>query len=533
MSVLNKMREAMSQKFLAALKENKIPWEKKWVSMGRPVNPVSNTTYRGVNCLWLWAVAEEKGYDDPRFMTFKQASEKGWSVRKGEKGSKIEFWSMYDTLTKKTLSGAEFYRLSKQLEEKGEDWSGRIKPVSSVYTVFNAKQIDGIPGLKTDRFLPDKNLLSKRDRLIKEMGVSFSEGHEGASYIPKLDEIKMPSPGRFENEYAYMSTFLHEAGHATGAEHRMNRKIENAFGSKDYAREELRAEIASAFTSQAIGLPGDGTFQNHKAYIQDWIEIIEDKPSELFAAIRDAEKISDYLIEKGGFEVINNLDEQKEEAAEAGTVHNPENRNTVVINAFGGAGAGKTTACLHIVAELKKQGFVAEYVPEYAKELVWDKNFELLDGSMESQEAILKEQSHRVERLIGQVDFVVTDAPILLNGIYLKDCPGKEAYCKDLLEKFNSYTNFNLVIQRDAASYEREGRIQSLEESIVIDNDITAMLKQNNIYFGTYNHSKLDVIVGNAARTFKRNNTASALSQTEKKQAKAAASREAAHELER
>lgn len=524
----------MSQKFLAALKEDKIPWKQEWVSMGRPVNPVSNTTYRGVNCLWLWVVAEEKGYDDPRFMTFKQASERGWSVKKGEKGSKIEFWSMYDTLTKKTLSGAEFHRLAKQLEEKGEDWSERIKPVASVYTVFNAKQIEGIPELKTDRFLPDKDLISKRDKLIDEIGVGFSEGHEGASYNPELDEIKMPSLGRFESEYAYMSTFLHEAGHATGAEHRMNRKIENTFGTEDYAREELRAEIASAFTSQAIGLPGDDTFRNHKAYIQSWIEIIENKPSELFAAIRDAEKISDYLIEKGGFEVINNLDEQKEEAAETKTSHNPESRNTIVINAFGGAGAGKTTACLHIVAELKKQGFVAEYVPEYAKELVWDKNFGLLDGSMENQRVILKEQSHRVERLIGQVDFVVTDSPILLNGIYLKDCPNKEAYCKELLEKFNSYTNFNLVIQRDASRYENEGRIHSLEESLVIDNDITAMLKKNNIYFGTYDHSKLDVIVGNAARTFKKNNAVSASLQTEKKNpAKPTASRGAAHEMER
>lgn len=533
MSALNKMREEMSRKFIDALKEEKIPWEQEWTCAGRPVNPVSNTTYRGVNCLWLWLTMIERGYDDPRFMTFKQASEKGWSIKKGEKGSKIEFWSMYDTLTKKKLSSEEFNRLAKQLEEKGEDWSGRIKPVASVYTVFNAKQIDGIPEFLTDRLLPDKDLLSKRDKLIEEMGVGFSEGHEGASYNPKLDEIKMPLPGRFESEYAYMSTFLHEAGHATGAEHRLNRSIENTFGTEEYAKEELRAEIASAFTARAIGFPGDDRLKNHKAYIQGWIEIIEDKPSELFAAIRDAEKISDYLIEKGGFEVINNL-EQKEKTAEAGSVRNSESRNTVVINAFGGAGAGKTTACLHIVAELKKQGFVAEYVPEYAKELVWDKNFALLDGSEESQRAILKEQSHRVERLIGQVDFVVTDAPILLNGIYLNDCPNKENYCKELLEKFNSYTNFNLVIQRDASRYENEGRLQNLEESLVIDNDITSMLKKNNIYFGTYDHSKLDVIVGNAARTFRKNNAASAAPQPEKKNpAKAAASRGEAHEIER
>ncbi len=504
MTALNKMREEMRRKFIDALRAEKIPWEKEWSCAGRPVNPVSHTTYRGVNCLWLWVTMEEKGYDDPRFLTFKQASEKGWSVKKGEKGTKIEFWSMYDTLTKRKLSREESYRLARQMEEKGDDPGERIKPVSSVYTVFNAEQIEGIPEIETDRYTPDKDLLLKRDRLIKEMGVGFLEGHGEAAYLPKKDLIKMPAPGRFKDPYAYMSTFLHEAGHATGAKHRMDRDLENSFGTEGYAKEELRAEIASAFTAHAIGIKDGGRIRNHKAYIQSWIQIIEDKPSELFAAIRDAEKISDYLIEKGGFDVINSLEEEKEEASDAENPEEPRVKNTVVINAFGGAGAGKTTACLHIAAELKKRGYVAEYVPEYAKELVWDKNFALLDGSEESQRAILKEQEHRLSRLMGQVDFAVTDAPVLLNGIYLNDCPGKAEYCRRLLEKFNSYTNFNLVIQRDPSRYETEGRLQSLEESMAIDGSVTGMLRENGIYFGVYDHSKLDVIVSNAVRTHDR-----------------------------
>lgn len=86
---------------------------------------------------------------------------------------------------------------------------------------------------------------------------------------------------------------------------------------------------------------------------------------------------------------------------------------TIVINAFGGPGAGKTTACLDITSMLRKRGFVAEYVPEYAKELVWDKNFEMLDGSEKNQKNILKEQQKRMDRLMGKVDFIVTDAPLL------------------------------------------------------------------------------------------------------------------------
>ena len=184
----------------------------------------------------------------------------------------------------------------------------------------------------------------------------------------------------------------------------------------------------------------------------------------------------------------------------------PENqhKSTVVINAFGGAGAGKTTACLHIAAELKKRGYVAEYVPEYAKELVWDKNFELLDGSEKNQRIILNEQRKRLDRLIGQVDFVVTDAPLLLNGVYLKETDNKEEYCKKLLEDFNAYNNFNFVVKRDPANFEQEGRIHTLEESISVDVEVENLLKSNQLFFGKYDHSHLDDVVDNSIKTFQR-----------------------------
>lgn len=99
-----------------------------------------------------------------------------------------------------------------------------------------------------------------------------------------------------------------------------------------------------------------------------------------------------------------------EERRERGT------HNSLVVNAFGGPGAGKSTACFHIVEELKKMGYVTEYVSEYAKDLVWDENFQLLVGTEVHQLEILKEQLHRLDRLYGKVDFIVTDASILLNA---------------------------------------------------------------------------------------------------------------------
>ena len=138
------------------------------------------------------------------------------------------------------------------------------------------------------------------------MGLDFHEGGTEAYYRPSSDSITMPPDTYFKDDYGYMSTFLHECGHATGHESRLNRDLTGRFGSPEYAKEELRAEIASAFTAQDLGfgVSPDGltlALDNHKAYIQSWISVIEDQPNELFAAIKDAEKISDYLLEKGEF----------------------------------------------------------------------------------------------------------------------------------------------------------------------------------------------------------------------------------------
>ena len=181
-------------------------------------------------------------------------------------------------------------------------------------------------------------------------------------------------------------------------------------------------------------------------------------------------------------------------------------KKTIVVSAFGGAGVGKTTACFHIACELKKRDYVVEYVPEYSKELVWDKNWELLDGSYEHQLQILKEQKHRLDRLIGQVDFIVTDAPLLNNIIYLNDCPEKEEHKKYLLKLFKKYNNFIFVVERDASKYEQEGRIQNLEEAVEKDIEIKKLLDDAKLYYGTYDHRHLDVIVRNVIQTYNRIN---------------------------
>ena len=177
-------------------------------------------------------------------------------------------------------------------------------------------------------------------------------------------------------------------------------------------------------------------------------------------------------------------------------------RTTIVINAFGGPGSGKTTSCMNICAELKKQGFNAEYVQEYAKELVYDKNFEILDGSKEHQFEILKEQVHRMDRLIGKTDFIVTDSPILLNTVYNQQLTPE--YERMVSELSGQYQNFSFFMKRDDSQFQTEGRIHDLQESKQKDKEIKSLLKKHKVYYGTYDHETVDVVVQNAIANFRR-----------------------------
>lgn len=180
-------------------------------------------------------------------------------------------------------------------------------------------------------------------------------------------------------------------------------------------------------------------------------------------------------------------------------------KSTVLINAYAGAGAGKTTSCMDICAGLKKAGYSAEYIQEYAKELVYDGS-NLLDGTAEHQYEILKEQLKRQDRFMGKVDFIVTDSPILLNGMYNKELtPEYSDMLKQLHDQYETAgaKNFNFFVTRDMNPdhFEKEGRIHTFEESKKIDQDVKDMLKENVGYFGSYGHDTVSKVITNAIRT--------------------------------
>lgn len=295
----NKARATLAKTFLDALKDDVIPWRKCWSAA--PVSFSTGKPYRGINNLTLSFISGMKGYGDTRWLTFQQAQKNGWRVRKGEHAVRVEYWHYYDKSTKRNIERSEVRRIQREDPAQMKN----ICLAAYAYHVFNAEQIDGIPLQKAAAVSGDTTaILAQRDAFLRNLGVGLQEGGDQAFYSPRTDIITMPFAQHFASDYGYLCTLLHEAGHATGHSSRLDRKLSNPFGSADYAKEELRAEIASAFTAQSLQLSYreselGGGLKNHTAYIQDWISILENDPNELFAAIRDADKISDYLMEQG------------------------------------------------------------------------------------------------------------------------------------------------------------------------------------------------------------------------------------------
>ena len=165
-----------------------------------------------------------------------------------------------------------------------------------------------------------------------------------------------------------------------------------------------------------------------------------------------------------------------------------QDKQTMVINMFAAPGAGKSTSSWEMAAELKLKGLNAECVSEYAKELVYDENWELLNGSLESQKVIFDEQCRRMDRLVGKVDVIITDAPLLLNNVYLKGDGAEEIeHENNVAEKFHSYNNVNILIERTDAKYETRGRTQTLEESRELDKVILDLMTKNGVVAERYN----------------------------------------------
>ena len=213
-----------------------------------------------------------------------------------------------------------------------------------------------------------------------------------------------------------------------------------------------------------------------------------EEPSEDFDqySINASMSIEDY-------ELMHKL--MKEDQSEEKVPADQNKSNTLIVNIYGGPGAGKSTTALQLVAELKKRGFLSEYISEVAKEYVYAKNFDVLDGSLKNQKQIFSEQQHRQDLMIDNVDIAITDAPLLLNTIYTNSDEITLEYSSHIMDEYNKYNNYNIYINRDlSVKFENEGRIHNLSESIEKDGEIKSMLIKNNVIFDEFNRDNISEI---------------------------------------
>lgn len=292
---MTKLQQQLAEQFLHILEEEKLNWRKEWSGIPeRPYNPISKTVYHGSNYFSLLLTSMVKGYQDPRWCTFAQIKEQGWTLKAGKgQSAKIEFWYPYDREQKKSISWQEFREVGGQIND-------RYQLYSRAYSVYNGDMIIGIPKLEVRQ--NEIQPVELVDTISRNMGVPISYHQTArAFYRPIEDRIYLPYRQQFNSEYAYASTALHELSHATGAEHRLNRKQGGEFGTEPYAYEELVAEISSCFLSSELPIgQTEEHLKNHKAYVQSWIQGIKEQPEALFRAVKDAEQAAAYLEYHGG-----------------------------------------------------------------------------------------------------------------------------------------------------------------------------------------------------------------------------------------
>lgn len=279
-------RKAVTERLIGMLESGTAPWQKPWdagiAAMNRPHN-FNGRPYHGVNALMLWCTAIDKGYDDPRWLTFKQVNKLGGHVNKGEKAQIVEYWQW-----------------EKEVEnpETGEKEKVPLEhPKVYRAAVFNADQCTGLPKLR--RQAQKWSPVERAENIIAANGVPVTHNTDGSAfYSPGGDFICLPPRESFATVDAYYSTLLHEVGHSTGHPTRLNREFGGQFGSEGYAREELRAELASTFLCGELGIATTGSDEQHAAYVKSWVSALKNDYNEIFRAAADAEKICNYLYER-------------------------------------------------------------------------------------------------------------------------------------------------------------------------------------------------------------------------------------------
>ena len=304
---LTPQRKQLVDAILANLERGTGLWKQGWVGGEVPVSAITGKRYNGINRIFLLLAAMEKGYSDNRWLTYKQMEDKGWHFKTDEEGRSlgkgagvaIEYFELRDKETKQPFDRHTLDGMT--AEERADYMDENVYPLRKYYRVFNGDVIEGIPERKKGEH-DATGYNARAEALIEYWSDTESPiryGGSAAFYSPKTDDIHLPQKEDFVDMPEYYSTALHEIGHSTGHEKRLNRNLSTDRESPDYAKEELRAEIASMFLEQDMGVEvKDKHIKNNSAYIASWKSSIKEDPNILFKAIADAERITKFVMAK-------------------------------------------------------------------------------------------------------------------------------------------------------------------------------------------------------------------------------------------
>ena len=267
------------------------PWHKSWASGGLHCNASSGAFYKGINQLIL-SISAAAGSADVRWLTYKQAEYMGLQVRKGERGTRIV--KMLEVNRRQAAQEAAVGG-----DVLAEDGSKAL--IMRAYTVFNASQIDGLAPMPTSACtITCADAVEQIIFGLQRTGlkVNFGQGFQPC-YMPRTDEVRCPPASEFETLEDFHATLLHEAaGHGSQAMKRLAMMSMDPprFGSADYARLELVAELVSAQLGAELGLPmGPSLIQSHASYLASWLQVLKGDKNEIFRAASAAQKICDYV----------------------------------------------------------------------------------------------------------------------------------------------------------------------------------------------------------------------------------------------
>jgi antirestriction protein ArdC len=278
--------EEITDRIVAELECGTVPWVKPWASsgtaLGLPRSAATRRNYSGINILILWNAVIKRGFASQEWLTFRQARVLGGHVKKGERGTVICYADSF-------IPKGERERA----REQGEDPSAI--PFLKRFTVFNVEQCEGLPAHITPapRILSEIEPSPDAEALISATGAKIVIGSGEAFYHRGDDVIRLPSREAHVSTADFYCTAFHELGHWTAHPSRLGRDLQNRFGSEAYAREELIAEICSAFLCAQFGIVPQ---VRHTDYLGHWLQILKSDARAIFHAASQASKASDFIL---------------------------------------------------------------------------------------------------------------------------------------------------------------------------------------------------------------------------------------------